>query len=70
VPIKIDIAGVIANILQVLPKTTNIVIVMGNSPRYRKMLSEMTHEPQRQTILQLLADEEAEETPSPSSIDE
>ena len=41
-----------------------------NLTRYRKMLSEMTHEPQRQTILQLLADEEAEEALSPSSIDE
>ena len=29
-----------------------------NLERYRKMLSEMTHESQRQTILELLADEE------------
>jgi hypothetical protein len=29
-----------------------------NLGRYRKMLSEKTHEPQRQTILRLLADEE------------
>ena len=29
-----------------------------NLRRYRKMLSEMTHESQRQTILGLLADEE------------
>ena len=29
-----------------------------NLERYRKMLSEMTHELQRQTILELLADEE------------
>ncbi len=29
-----------------------------NLGRYRKMLSEMTHESQRQTILELLADEE------------
>jgi hypothetical protein len=41
-----------------------------NLARYRKMLSEKTHEPQRQTILLLLADEEAEEALSPSSIDE
>jgi hypothetical protein len=41
-----------------------------NLARYRKMLSEKTHEPQRQTILQLLADEEADETRSASSIDE
>jgi hypothetical protein len=33
-----------------------------NLARYRKMLSEKTHEPQRQTILQLLADEEAKQT--------
>jgi hypothetical protein len=38
-----------------------------NLARYRKMLSEKTHEPQRQTILQLLTDEEAKETPSTSS---
>jgi hypothetical protein len=30
-----------------------------NLQRYRKMLSEKTHEPQRLTILRLLADEEA-----------
>ena len=41
-----------------------------NLARYRKMLSEKTHELQRQTILQLLADEEAEEIRSTSSIDE
>jgi hypothetical protein len=29
-----------------------------NLRRYRKMLSEKMHEPQRQTILRLLADEE------------
>jgi hypothetical protein len=29
-----------------------------NLGRYRKMLAEMTHESQRQTILELLADEE------------
>jgi hypothetical protein len=29
-----------------------------NLERYRKMLFEKTHEPQRQTILRLLADEE------------
>jgi hypothetical protein len=29
-----------------------------NLERYRKMLSEKTHEPQRQTIVRLLADEE------------
>jgi hypothetical protein len=29
-----------------------------NLERYRKMLFEETHEPQRQTILQLLAEEE------------
>jgi hypothetical protein len=29
-----------------------------NLGRYRKMLTEKTHEPQRQTILRLLADEE------------
>ncbi len=29
-----------------------------NLGRYRKMLFEKTHEPQRQTILRLLADEE------------
>jgi hypothetical protein len=28
-----------------------------NLERYRKMLSEKTHEPQRQTIVRLLADE-------------
>ena len=32
-----------------------------NLGRYRKVLSEKTHEPQRQTIVQLLADEEAKD---------
>jgi hypothetical protein len=32
-----------------------------NLERYRKMLSEKTHEPQRQTIVRLLADEETRE---------
>ena len=37
-----------------------------NLERYRKMLSEKTHEPQRQTILRLLADEETrDEVPGP-----
>ena len=37
-----------------------------NLGRYRKMLSEKTHEPQRQTILRLLADEETrDEVPGP-----
>jgi hypothetical protein len=33
----IDLAGVIENILRVLPKTTNIAMVIGNSPleKYR-----------------------------------
>jgi hypothetical protein len=39
-----------------------------NLARYRKMLSEKTHETQRQTILQLLADEESKVAPSASSI--
>ena len=34
-----------------------------NLERYRKMLSEKTHEPQRQTIVRLLADEENREDP-------
>jgi signal transduction histidine kinase len=32
VAVSIDIAGVIENILQVLPETTNIAVVIGNSP--------------------------------------
>ena len=37
-----------------------------NLGRYRKMLSEKTHEPQRQTILRLLADEETrDDVPGP-----
>jgi hypothetical protein len=37
-----------------------------NLGRYRKMLSEKTHEPQGQTILRLLADEETrDEVPEP-----
>ncbi len=39
-----------------------------NLARYRKMLTEKTHEPQRQLILRLLANEEAKETRSTSSI--
>jgi hypothetical protein len=35
--------------------------------RYRRMLAEKTHEPQRQTILQLLDDEETRATFSASS---
>jgi len=31
--------------------------------RYRQMLSEKTHEPQRQTIVRLLADEENRDDP-------
>ena len=34
-----------------------------NLERYRKMLSEKTHEPQRQTIVRLLADEENRDDP-------
>jgi hypothetical protein len=34
-----------------------------NLERYRKMLSEKTHEPQRQTIVRLLADEENRDGP-------
>jgi hypothetical protein len=34
-----------------------------NLERYRKMLSEKTHEPQRQTIARLLADEENRDDP-------
>ena len=34
-----------------------------NIERYRKMLSEKTHEPQRQTIVRLLADEENRDDP-------
>jgi hypothetical protein len=34
-----------------------------NLERYRKMLSEKTHEPQRQTIVRLLADEETRGDP-------
>ena len=41
-----------------------------NLARYRKMLSEMTHEPQRQLITQLLTEEESKEILSTSSIDE
>ena len=33
-----------------------------NLARYRKMLAEKTHEPQRQTIMQLLTDEETRAT--------
>jgi hypothetical protein len=37
-----------------------------NLGRYRKMLSEKTHEPQRQTIRRLLADEETrDDVPAP-----
>ena len=34
-----------------------------NLERYRKMLLEKTHEPQRQTIVRLLADEENKDEP-------
>jgi hypothetical protein len=33
-----------------------------NLDRYRKILAEKTHEPQRQTIMQLLAEEETRAT--------
>jgi hypothetical protein len=39
-----------------------------NLERYQKMLTEKTHEPQRQTILQLLAEEEKYRCPLTSSI--
>ena len=35
VPTKIDLAGVIENILRVLPRTTNVAVVIGNSPSER-----------------------------------
>jgi hypothetical protein len=35
VAIKIDFAGIVENILQVLPETNEIIVVMGNSPNER-----------------------------------
>jgi signal transduction histidine kinase len=38
VPVNIDLAGSIENILRVLPDTTNIAVVMGNSPHEKEVL--------------------------------
>jgi signal transduction histidine kinase len=40
-PTKIDLAGVIENILRVLPRTTNVAVVIGNSPSERFWLEQL-----------------------------
>jgi len=41
VPTKIDLVGVIENILRVLPRTTNVAVVIGNSPNERFWLEQL-----------------------------
>jgi signal transduction histidine kinase len=41
VPVNIDFAGSIENILRVLPDTTNIAVVIGNSPHEKEFLEQM-----------------------------
>jgi signal transduction histidine kinase len=38
VPVNIDFAGSIENILRVLPDTTNVAVVIGNSPHEQEMM--------------------------------
>jgi hypothetical protein len=41
VPVNIDFAGSLENILRVLPDTTNIAVVIGNSPHEQEMMERM-----------------------------
>jgi signal transduction histidine kinase len=41
VPVEINFAGSIENILRVLPDTTNVAVVIGNSPHEQEMMERM-----------------------------
>jgi hypothetical protein len=41
VPVTLDVPGLIENILQVLPKTTTVAVVIGNSPLERFWIEEL-----------------------------
>jgi hypothetical protein len=41
VPVKIDFASIIENILQLLPEINNIVVVIGSSPIEKYWLEQM-----------------------------